>query len=347
MLELFISPTMGLIRYFDAKVNGNLMRMRLVTFEEYLEFIKKHREIVIEDVVIRIGERHEIKEYQPRDFALETTTVWSFPDRGNWATHKGDYRGNWAPQVARNLIIRYSRPGEWVLDQMCGSGTTLIEAKLLGRNAIGVDINYEACILTLDRLNFTYRPLDPSWKEPEIRVYHGDARNLDLIEDESIDFIATHPPYFNIIPYSKKKMIKGDLSQVHSLEEYLQGMRDVAKESYRVLKPGRYCAILIGDTRVHRHYVPIGFRVMQVFLDAGFILREHIIKIQHNTKKTRERWLGLTRASEACWVEEPGDKRRRTDFYLIAHEHLFIFRKPGRSEDINKYKLSTKWWSTR
>ncbi|MEM1618920.1 MAG: DNA methyltransferase [Desulfurococcaceae archaeon] len=317
------------------------MRMRLVTFDEYLEYVKKRRGVVVEDTVIRVGVKHEIKEYQPRDFTLETTTVWSFPERGDWATHKGDYRGNWSPRLVRNLLLRYTRPGEWVLDQMCGSGTTLVECKLLGRNAIGVDINYEAVILTLDRLNFTYKPLIPDWKEPEIRVYHGDARNLDLIEDESIDFIATHPPYFNIIPYSKRKPVPGDLSQVSSLEEYLVGMRRVAEESYRVLKPGRYCAILVGDTRQNRHYVPIAFRVMQQFLDVGFILKENIIKIQWNTRVTEQRWRKLVKSSCECWVEENcGGK----DFYLIAHEHLFIFRKPEKGEDVSQYKLSTKWW---
>jgi tRNA G10 N-methylase Trm11 len=130
---------------------------------------------------------------------------------------------------------------------MCGGGTTLIEAKLLGRNAIGVDINYDAVMLTLDRLNFSYQTLDGRYKEPEIRVYHGDARNLDLIEDESIDLIATHPPYATTIPYSKRKEVEGDLSKVYKLEEYLEGMYEVAKESYRVLKPGKYCAVLIGD----------------------------------------------------------------------------------------------------
>ncbi|MEM1694391.1 MAG: DNA methyltransferase, partial [Ignisphaera sp.] len=113
------------------------MRMRLVTFEEYLEYVKTRREVVIEDTVIRVGEKHEIREYQPKDFTLETTTVWSFPERGGWGTHKGDYRGNWSPRLVRNLLLRYTKPGEWVLDQMCGSGTTLIECKLLGRNAIG------------------------------------------------------------------------------------------------------------------------------------------------------------------------------------------------------------------
>jgi len=57
-------------------------------------------------------------------------------------------------------------------------------------------------------------------------------------------------------------------------------MRKVAEESFRVLKRGKICAILIGDTRKHKHYVPIAFRVMQMFLEVGFILKEDIIKIQ-------------------------------------------------------------------
>jgi hypothetical protein len=169
--------------------------MRLVTFEEYLEYVKMHEKVTIEDETIIVGKPHKIEKYQPDDFILERSSVWSFPHRGDWATHKGDYRGNWAPQIPRNLLLRYSRPGEIVLDQMCGGGTTLVECKLLGRNAIGVDINYEAVILTLDRLNFSYTPLDEDYKEPNIKVYHGDARNLNLINDESIDLIATHPPH--------------------------------------------------------------------------------------------------------------------------------------------------------
>lgn len=318
--------------------------MRLVTFEEYLEYVKTRGAVRVEDVEILVGRSHRIEEFQPREFALETTTVWSFPDRGSWATHRGDYRGNWAPQIPRNIILRYSKLGELVLDQMCGSGTTLVEAKLLGRNAIGVDINYEAVILTLDRLNFTYRPLDVNYREPTIKVYHGDARNLDLIEDESVDLIATHPPYANIISYSKGRGVEGDLSQVSSIEEYLEGMREVAMECFRVLKPGRYCAILIGDTRIGRHYAPIAFRVMQQFLDVGFILKEDIIKIQWHTKTTSKKWAGLTRTAEECWVEKPKGRHYWTDFYLIAHEHLLIFRKPGKDEDVKEYKYSMKWW---
>ena len=81
-------------------------------------------------------------------FKLEETTIWSFKERGSWATHSGDYRGNWSPYVPRNLILRYTNPGDWVLDQFMGSGTTLIEAKLLNRNAVGTDINPQAVSYT-------------------------------------------------------------------------------------------------------------------------------------------------------------------------------------------------------
>ncbi|MDW8010641.1 MAG: site-specific DNA-methyltransferase, partial [Sulfolobales archaeon] len=253
-------------------MSKNYMKMREITFKDYEEFIKTHKEVVVENVRIKIGEPKKIKEFQPRDFKLETTNVWSFPERGTWATHRGDFRGNWPPQLVRNIILRYSKPGETVLDQMCGSGTTLVECKLLGRNAIGVDININCIMLTLDRLNFEYSPPDPNFPKVKIKTYVGDARNLDLIEDESIDLIATHPPYVNIIRYNEKERIPGDLSAVRSVDEYVDGMREIAKESYRVLKPGRFCAILVGDIRRRRHHVPVAFRTMQAFLEAGFIL---------------------------------------------------------------------------
>ena len=93
-------------------------------------------------------------ELQPNNFSSEQTTVWSFPDRGKWATHSGRYRGNWSPYIPRNLILRYSKPGDWILDQFLGSGTTLVEAKLLNRNAIGIDINPQSVALSEANLNF-------------------------------------------------------------------------------------------------------------------------------------------------------------------------------------------------
>ncbi|MEM4331415.1 MAG: DNA methyltransferase, partial [Candidatus Anstonellales archaeon] len=169
--------------------------MEEITWSDYKSFIEERREITIEDIRLEIGRDWKIKEYQPKNFELETTTVWSFPKRGEWATHylNARYRGNWAPKVPRNLILRYTKEGETVLDAFVGSGTTLIEAKLLDRNAIGVDINKEAIMLTMDRLKFSYNKLRSESKN-WIKTYVGDARNLDKIKNESIDLIATHPP---------------------------------------------------------------------------------------------------------------------------------------------------------
>jgi len=327
--------------------------LREVTFDEYLDFISKNRRIEIEDQVIEL-EPINVKRLEPLGDELTdvSTTVWSFPMRGSWATHRGDYRGNWAPQIPRALMLMYTEPGDLVLDPMAGSGTTLIEAKLLGRRSIGVDINYNAVILALHRLYWLEQslrrlrraggkaagrlpigspmtvngvPLEDIEKA-EFKVYHGDARRLELIPSESVDLIAAHPPYFNIIEYGDRGGVAGDLSRAGSLEEYLAWMGEVARECYRVLKPGKHCAVLIGDTRIHKHYVPISHYALEVFLDAGFALKEEVVKIQHKMKTTREVWRKL----------------KDRDFLLIYHEKLFIFRKPERGEELGKIRYSLK-----
>lgn len=97
-----------------------------------------------------------IQKWEPDDFFLKETTVWSFPDHGNWATHNSKWRGNWTPYIPRNILLRYSEEGELVLDQFAGGGTTLVEAKLLNRNIIGVDINESALLQCRDKTTFTY-----------------------------------------------------------------------------------------------------------------------------------------------------------------------------------------------
>lgn len=250
------------------------------------------------------------------NYTPEYTTVWSFPQRGQWATHNSKYRGNFAPQIARNIIEMYSEKGDSVLDPMVGAGTTLIESKLLGRNSLGIDINPEAVKLSEKALKL---PENPKCRN---KVWLGDARDLSGLKDNSFDLILTHPPYMNIIKYSDN--IPGDLSHIGSLPKFCNEIETIAAGLFRVLKPDKYCAILIGDTRRGKHFVPLAFNVMQRFLKVGFVLKEDIVKVQHNCKYT-ERWR---------W------KAQRDKFYLIMHEHLFVFRKPAPSENLSRLKYS-------
>lgn len=244
-----------------------------------------------------------ITKWQPENFELEMTTHWSFPQRGDWATHDAKWRGNWSPYIPRNIILRYSDEGNLVLDQFAGGGTTLVEAKLLNRDIIGIDINDLALERCREKTNFDYEPA-----KGEVYIKKGDARKLDKIPDESIDLICTHPPYANIIKYSDG--IEGDLSQL-KVKDFLEQMKPVANECYRVLKKGKFCAILMGDTRQKGCMIPMSFEVMKIFQDSGFTLKELIIKEQHNCKAT-----GYWKTNSVKY-----------NFLLIAHEYLFVFRK--------------------
>ncbi|MEM4066526.1 MAG: DNA methyltransferase [Candidatus Micrarchaeaceae archaeon] len=258
----------------------------------------------------------KIKTLYPKDFKEEQTTVWSFKQRGTWATHSGEYRGNWSPYIPRNVILKYSKSGELVLDYFCGAGTTAVECKLLGRRCIALDINDKTIELAKKNINFDidtqqllfiHEQDPPQIYEPELLV--GDARDLSSLQDNSIDLICAHPPYANIIHYTDSK--DGDLS-FFDTDDFLKEMSKVARESFRVLKPGKQCAILIGDMRRKKHVIPLGFKLINVYLDAGFKLRELVIKRQHNCKAT-----GFWYANSIKY-----------NFLLLAHEYLPIFEKP-------------------
>jgi len=244
----------------------------------------------------------KIVKWEPNNFELETNTVWSFPSRGDWATHDAKYRGNWSPYIPRNLLLRYSIEGDTVLDQFAGGGTTLVEAKLLNRNITGIDINPAALDRCHEKTAFDWP------NAAKIHIKSGDARNLFFLENESIDFICTHPPYADIIHYSDG--IEGDLSN-YSVIDFLAQMEHVASECFRVLRPSKYCAILMGDTRKNGCVVPMSFDVMKTFERANFKLKEIIIKEQHNCKTT-----GFWKA-----------KSQKFNFLLLAHEYLFVFKK--------------------
>ena len=114
--------------------------------------------------------------------------------------------------------------------------------------------------------------------------------------------------YAGIIKYSED--IPENLSLL-KVKDFLEEMKQVAAESYRVLKKDKFCAVLMGDTRKNGYMVPMSFEVMRIFEDAGFKLKELTIKEQHNCKAT-----GYLKTNSVKY-----------NFLLIAHEYLFVFRK--------------------
>ena len=95
------------------------------------------------------------------------------------------------------------------------------------------------------------------------------------------------------------------------LKDFLSEMEKVAGECYRVLKKGKLCAVLMGDTRRKGMVQSLGFETMRVFERAGFMAKEIVIKKQHNCKAT-----GFWKTNSI-----------KHNFLLLAHEYLFVFRK--------------------
>lgn len=170
------------------------------------------------------------------------------------------------------------------------------------RSAIGLDVNPAALSRCHEKCDFSFE------NAGKIIIREGDARHLDFLPDASIDFICTHPPYADIIRYSED--LAGDLSHLRG-EAFLAEMEKVAGESYRVLKKDKFCAVLMGDMRQKGCMIPLSFQVMERFLAAGFTLKELIVKTQHNCRAT-----GFWKTNSVKY-----------NFLLIAHEHLFVFRK--------------------
>lgn len=232
------------------------------------------------------------------EYKLRRTSLWKFEERGNWGTHRGNYSGNWSPHVPKNLILNYTNENDLVLDTFLGSGTTLIECSYLKRKGIGIDISPIAIDLSKSRIEETSL----------IKIYRGDARDLKFVKDNSIDFICTHPPYADAIKYSLNDT--DDLSWMN-VEDFLESMDFVAKEHYRVLKYGKYCAIMMGDIRKNGSVYPLGFKIMEIYLNNNFKLKEIIVKEQFNCSKTKF-WLKIA---------------SKQKFYLLAHEYIFVFKK--------------------
>ncbi len=152
-----------------------------------------------------------------------TENIWEADDTRPKGYGDANFPGNTSPNIAREILVRYTKEGDLVLDNMAGSGTILDMCKELNRQCISYDIS-------------------PLPHRPEIK--QGDARNLELT-DNSVDLAFSHFPYGDMKRYSDRE---GDLSTM-SPEQFLEESKKVIAEVHRVLKPRGYYVVLIGNQR--------------------------------------------------------------------------------------------------
>lgn len=246
---------------------------------------------------------------------LKTDSLWIFSKRDRTGSHSGKYWGNFIPQIPNQLLRRYTKKGDWVLDPFAGSGTTLIECKLLGRNALGVDISPDAAAEALQKIE----EQASGKSESSIYMQCGNSLNYNFSDFlcsrgiENFQFIIMHPPYWDIIKFSEDPQ---DLSNCSSAKDYINMIGAATDNVYKHLEEGRYLAVVIGDKYNRGEWIPLGFYAMQEMMKRGMKLKSVIIKNFDETRgKQQQKELWRYRALAG-------------GFYIFKHEYIFLFQKP-------------------
>lgn len=222
------------------------------------------------------------------DLILESTTLWDFQKQNYGDIPHGDnkFNGVTPALVIWNLLQRYTQPGDLVVDPMCGSGTTVDVAKELGRKVIGYDIS----------------PYSDD-------IVQNDAQNIPL-EENSVDFVFIDSPYSDNVKYSDHPDCIGKISC--EKEEFFDKLEKVAKEIYRILKPQKNMAWLIGDHwRKKSGFIPVSIKMFEI-LCKYFEPIDVISVVRRNQTSNTGIW---------------HKRARELNFYLRGYKYLFIMKK--------------------
>lgn len=242
-----------------------------------------------------------------------TDSLWILNKRDVAGAHIGSYWGNFVPQIPHQLMMRYSKKGEWVIDAFVGSGTTLIECRRLGRNGIGIELNPEVAKKAEELIGE-----EKNIHNVTTKVITADSRCvsmkeiLDKQKIENVQLIIMHPPYHDIIKFSENS---DDLSNAKTTLEFIKMFGDVIDNTVPHLEKGRYLGIVIGDKYSGGEWIPLGFYIMNAVLQRGFLLKSIIVK---NFEETRGK-----RNQKELW-------RYRAlvgGFYIFKHEYILLFKK--------------------
>jgi len=234
--------------------------------------------------------RNPLNDLTSTEWLPETVSVWT--QRGLGADHADAQieRQHPAPfsftDVSR-LIRFFTKRGGVVLDPFVGVGSTLKACALEGRAGIGFELNPKYAKLAKERLRTEVRDLWATGDSQEVRV--GDARTLvrDL-PNNSLDFVVTSPPYWNILHKedhkAKQERVsrdldtrysdnKQDLGNIPKYETFLSAVASILGACGRALKPKKYMAVIVSDFRDKSRFVLFHADLAHALESYGFETR--------------------------------------------------------------------------
>ena len=251
---------------------------------------------------------------QWRESDINTDSLWLIKERDKRGKHKNIYHGNFIPQIPHQLIRRYTKQGEIVLEPFMGSGTTLFESEILQRKYIGFDINEKMIDYVSENTNNNNQHsihlcnvLDKEQVSTHMQT------SLAKMGKEKTQFLLMHPPYMDIVKFTTHR---DDLSHILTLKEFVAKFKIVCENLLQFLDKNRYFALVIGDIYRNSEVVPLGFYCMDM------IKRNFKVKLKGTIIKNIEGNRGKLGVG-GIWRY----RALNSDYYIFKHEYIFVFKK--------------------
>jgi DNA modification methylase len=228
----------------------------------------------------------------PKEWMKSQLGVWEFFYEKRDIRKKELHPATFPLALAKKTIELFTHQGELVVDPFNGSGTTLLAANDLGRNAVGFDINKAYCALSDSRL-----PEDHDRGAMKQLSVCADARHMAYyLEPNSISLSVTSPPYANLLNRARKnKSRRGDQRQnaqygkveqysqdpadlgILFVEEYEAAMRDIYAGMLPLMKPKGDVVVNIADMWWEGQRVPLHLHIINALRAAGYVFKNTII----------------------------------------------------------------------
>ena len=224
------------------------------------------------DSARKVDPRNSLNDLTAAEWIPETISVWT--QKGLGANHPDAQIEKLHPapfsftDVSR-LVRFFTKKGQVVLDPFVGIGSTLKACALEERNGIGFELSHKYAELAKTRLAKEVNTLFAQTLTQDVR--EGDARVLaKQLDENSIDFVVTSPPYWNILHKidTKVKQVRkeheldtqysnddADLGNIDSYENFIIELGKILGECVRALKPKKYMAIVVSDFREKSRYI--------------------------------------------------------------------------------------------
>ena len=259
-----------------------------------------------------IKEKSKLTKEEWREY---TKTVWHIAN-----TSHDEHPAVFPVEIPHRLIKLFSWHGEVVLDPFAGSGTTAKAGVPLGREVVCVDQSKDYVNLIerdcgqLTNGHLTAKDL--------LKVFHGDSRNLSFIEDESVSLVVCSPPYWNKAQYGTADSNLGNFA---GYRHFLQEIRPVFQECFRVLLPGRKCCLVTANVNQHTDHglltFPLAADFGTILRDIGFVM---VAEIVWSKDGTGGRW-GSANGQRPVFGSYPYPPNF---LFKNVHEHILVFAKP-------------------